>query len=417
MTDTTTRGRILRWAAYGAVPLVALAIAYIATRGSGDAAAPADSGRTAGAPTAQPVMLSADQSRRIGVTYALASVASLAREIRTVGQVTYDETRVKSVSLKVDGWVEELFANFTGQSLAKGAPLLAIYSPSLVTAQEELLLARRLEGELSGGTPEARANAASLVGAARRRLAYWDVPPTDIARIERSGQVQRTLTLRSPVSGFIVEKNVLQGARVMAGEPLYRIADLGTVWVEGEVFERDLPAVRTGQVVQVDVEALAGRTRSGRITYISPTLDPETRTVRVRVELPNPGFQLKPGMYATLTWRGTGSRTLGVPRTAVVSTGQRNIVFVRRPDGMLEPRIVTIGASTSDRIEILRGLSDGETVVKSATFLVDAESNLSTLLGGMGDMPGMDMTAPVGGGAAKPGPKPAPGAPARPEQR
>lgn len=414
MTETlkpqTKRARVLRWSLYAGVPLLAILVAYLATRNraEADAAGGHQHGAAPSASAAQPVMLTADQARRIGVTYAVASLAPLAREIRTVGQVTYDETRVKAVSLKIDGWVEELYVNFTGQSLAAGTPLLAIYSPMLVTAQEELLLAKRLEADVSGGAADARANASSLLSSARRRLGYWDVPSVDIARIESTGQVQRTLTLRSPVSGFVVEKNVLQGARVMAGEPLYRIADLSTVWVEGEVFERDLPSVRLGQQVQAELDALAGRTRTGRITYIYPTLNPETRTVRIRVELPNPGLQLKPGMYATLTWRGTGLPTLSVPRTAVVSTGQRNLVFVKRPDGMLEPRVVDVGTSTSDRVEVLRGLFAGDTVVKSATFLVDAESNLSTLLGGMGNMPGMDMTAPAKAGDSRAGAKLAP---------
>ncbi len=399
---SSARRRAVRWSLYAGVPIAAIAVAYFATRGNGGATTP--EGPNGAAPTvstAQPVMLTAADAQRIGVTYAVASLAPLAREIRTVGQVTYDETRVKSVSLKIDGWVEELYVNFTGQALGAGTPLLAIYSPMLVTAQEELLLAKRLEADVSGGQADARANASSLLSSARRRLAYWDVSAADISQIERTGQVQRTLTLRSPVSGFVVERNVLQGTRVMAGDPLYRIADLSTVWVEGEVFERDLSSVRLGQQVQAELDALAGRPRSGRIAYIYPTLNPETRTVRIRVELPNPGMQLKPGMYATLTWRGAGTLVLSVPRSAVVSTGQRNLVFVKRRDAMLEPRLVDIGTSTSDRVEILRGLVLGETVVKSATFLVDAESNLSTLLGGMGNMPGMDMTAPTKGGDSK----------------
>lgn len=398
LMEQTSRRRALRWSIYASVPVLALAVAWFATRDSGEADAVAAEGHQYDAApatsAAQPVMLTGEQARRIGVTYAAAEHMPLAREIRTVGQVTYDETRVKAVSLKVDGWVEELFVNFTGQSLDAGAPLLALYSPMLVTAQEELLLARQLEADVAGGTPEARANAGALLAAARRRLAYWDVPAADIARVENAGQTQRTLTLRSPFGGFVVEKNVLQGARVMAGEPLYRIADLTTVWVEGDVFERDLPFVRLGQQVQADIEALAGRIRAGRITYIHPTLNPETRTVRIRVELLNPAMKLKPGMYATLTWSGAGRATVSIPRTAVVTTGQRNLVFVKLPDGMLEPRLVDIGASTSDRVEILRGIAAGDTVVKSATFLVDAESNLGTLLGGMGNMPGMDMRAP-----------------------
>ena len=389
----------MKWALIGAIPAVAVVVAYLATRSPGKTSAPVDEhaghGVAQATATAQPVMLSASDAQRIGVTYAAATLQPLEREIRTVGQVTFDETRVTTISTKVDGWIEALYANFEGQAIGAGAPLFAIYSPMVVTAQEELLLAKRLVAEVGGGSAEARENAASLLSSARRRLIYWDVAPADVAAIESSGDVRRTITLRSPVNGFVVSKNVLQGQRVMAGEPLYRVANLNTVWVEGEVFERDLQAVRLGQMVTAELDALPGGARRGRITYINPTLNAETRTTRVRVELGNPGLHLKPGMYATLRWPGgVSTSALTVPRSAVISTGQRNLVFVKRADGMLEPRDVRLGATSAARIEILSGLAVGDTVVASATFLLDAESNLGALLGGMGNMPGMDMTAP-----------------------
>ena len=391
--------RIARWALYIAVPLAAVAVAWIFTRGRAEQPAAdehAGHGAVAAGTIAQPVMLSAADAQRIGVTYATAELTPLEREIRTVGQVTFDETRVTTISTKTDGWIEQLYVNFEGQAIRAGSPLFAIYSPMLVTAQEELLLAKTLAGEVGAGSADARGSAASLLGSSRRRLAYWDVSAEDVARIERSGEVQRTLTLRSPVDGFVVQKNVLQGQRVMAGEPLYRIADLTTVWVEGEVFERDLAAVRLGQIVTAELDAIPGQSRRGRITYIYPTLNAETRTARVRVELPNSSLQLKPGMYATLRWPGGGTTlALTVPRSAVISTGERHLVFVKRADGMLEPRLVSVGTPTASRIEILSGLVARDTVVASATFLVDAESNLGSLLGGMGNMPGMDMTAPT----------------------
>ena len=398
-TNPTGRGgRFARWVLYAGVPGAAMAVAWFATRGGAEPFAVNEHAGHGGAPattTAQPVMLTEADAQRIGVTYAVAEMTPLEREIRTVGQVTFDETRVTSISTRIDGWIERLHVNFDGQAIGAGTPLFAIYSPMLVTAQEELLLAKRLATEVAGGSADARENAASLLSSARRRLTYWNVPAADVARIESSGEVQRTLTLRSPVSGFVVQKNVLQGQRVMAGEPLYRIANLSTVWVEGEVFERDLPAVRLGQIVTAELEALPGRVLRGRITYLYPTLNPDTRTSRVRVELPNAGLQLKPGMYATLRWPGDVARSsLTVPRSAVVSTGERNLVFVKRSDGMLEPRLVNTGIFTASRVEILSGLAARDTVVASATFLVDAESNLNTLLGGMGNMPGMDMTAP-----------------------
>jgi membrane fusion protein, copper/silver efflux system len=392
------RRRVLQWSLYLGIPLAAIVAVYLLTRGASD---PADGGAHdhAAAPATnreRPVMLSSDEAKRIGVTYAVASVGQLEREIRTVGQVTFDETRVKAISPKVDGWVEKLYVDFTGRAVQTDAPLLAIYSPMLVSAQEELLLAKRLQAEVVRGSEDARTSAADLLSSSRRRLAYWDIAASDIAHIESTEQVQRTLTLRSPVSGFVIEKNVLQGQRIMGGDALYKIADLSTVWMEGDVFEQDLPSVRLGQLVTAELEALPGQAFRGRIAYVYPTLNADTRTARVRVELPNPGLHLKPGMYATFRLTGTGRmRALSVPRTAVLSTGERNLVFVKRPDGMLEPRLVTLGMASDDRIEILRGLAAGDTVAASATFLIDAESNLGTALGGMGNMPGMDMTAPT----------------------
>lgn len=397
-TPTTRHRSWVRRTLYAGIPLAAVAAVYLATRGASesDEATAHNHGAAPTAASAQPVRLSEADARRIGVTYATASIGPIEREIRTVGQVTFDETRVKTVTARVDGWIERLHVDFTGQAVRAGAPLFAVYSPMLVAAQEELLLARRLEGDVTNGSQEARSSAADLVSSARRRLSYWDVPAEEVARIERTGRVERTLTLQSPVSGFVVEKNVLEGQRIMAGEPLYRIADLSSVWVEGEVFEQDLRVVRLGQPVTAELEAYPGQTFTGRVTYVYPTVDPQTRTAKVRVELPNQRLAFKPGMYATLRLSASGGASaLSVPRSAVLSTGDRHLVFVKRPDGALEARVVQIGTRTDDRIEVVRGLASGETVVASATFLLDAESNLGTLLGGMGNMPGMDVAPPV----------------------
>ena len=405
MTEATRRATpasgspLARGLIYAAVIALAVGGAWYATRGRG-APAPTAAGHnhgavTAGADAAKPVSLSAADQRRIGVTFAVAQLGTLAKEVRTVGQVTFDETRLRTISPKIDGWVDKLFIDATGQPIAIGEPMLTLYSPMLVTAQEELLLAKRLTRDVSAASADARQNATDLLASARRRLAYWDIPASEIATIERTEQVQKTLTLRATAGGYVLQKNVVAGQKIMAGDALFRVADLSTVWIEGEVFEQDITNVRLGQMVHADFDALPGRHLMGRISYIYPTLDPQTRTVRVRVVLANPGLQLKPGMYATILIAGTARpNVLTVPRSAVLSTGERSMVFVRDSSGRLTPREVTLGASNDERIEILRGLAAGETVVSSATFLVDAESNLSTALGGMGNMPGMDMTTP-----------------------
>jgi Cu(I)/Ag(I) efflux system membrane fusion protein len=396
-------------AVYGVILAVVIGGVYVVTREKG-ATVPAAHNRTVtttGGDAARSVTISDADARRIGVTYGVATVGALGKEVRTVGQITFDETRLKTISLKIDGWVERLIVNATGQWVSAGQPLLTIYSPMLVTAQEELLLAKRLQGDVSEASGDARQRATNLLVSARRRLAYLDIPDTVIAEIERTGDVRKNVVLRSSATGYVLEKNVVAGQKIMAGDALYKVADLSTVWVEGEVFEQDLSSVRVGQSVHAEFQALPGEARTGRISYVYPTLNPETRTVRLRVVLSNTDLRLKPGMYATILIAATErAAVLTVPRSAVLSTGERSIVFVREARGRLTPREVALGASNDERVEILRGLAAGETVVTSATFLVDAESNLGTALGGMGNMPGMELTTP---------PKPLPATPTKKE--
>jgi Cu(I)/Ag(I) efflux system membrane fusion protein len=387
-----------RLVAYALVIVVALIVVYISTRGANVpvvATAGHDHGAIGSGDSAKAVVLTSEQTRRIGVTYAAATLGPLDKDIRSVGQIEYDESRVRAITTKVDGFIERLFVSTTGQPVSIGDPLFTLYSPMLVSAEEELLLARRLQSDISNGSADAQQNAAGLVASARRRLAYWDIPEGEIAAIERTGEVQRTLTFRSSASGYVLEKNVVAGQKIMAGDALYRIVDLGSVWVDGQVFEQDLATVRVGQIVHADFQALPGEHRMGRISYIYPTINPETRTARVRVVLPNGDLRLKPGMYATLRIAGASrDDVLTIPRDAVLSTGERSIVFVKETGGQLAPREVALGSSNDERVEVLRGLSAGDSVVASATFLVDAESNLGKALGGMGDMPGMEMSTP-----------------------
>jgi Cu(I)/Ag(I) efflux system membrane fusion protein len=396
--DDTPRAPRWRGVAIFTATLAAAAlVAWFATRKPSPSAVAAPRAALAAlGDTARAITLSSADAERIGVTYAPVTREPVTKDVRAFAQVMVDETRVAGISAKIDGWVEQLFVDYTGRPVAQGEPLLSIYSPMLVSAQEELLVARHLSDQVAAGTPEAVTSAASLAAAARRRLAYWDVPEADIARLERTGEVTKTVTLRAPVSGYVLEKDVVAGQNVMAGQSLYRVADLRVVWLEGDVFEQDLAAARVGADVNAEFQALPGVRRRGRIRYVSPTLDPETRTAKVRVALANADLLLKPGMVATMHFLAPrASSVASVPRSAVLSTGERSMVFVRLRNGRLEPHEVILGAANDERVQILRGLTEGDTVVASATFLVDAESNLGTAMGGMGNMPGMDMAKPV----------------------
>ncbi len=337
------------------------------------------------------VTLGAAEQRLIGVTFAAVEATDLARRVRTVGIVTYDESCLATVTTKIEGWVERLRIDFTGQRVAAGQVLLDLYAPSVVAAQDELLLGHRLRRELGAGTAEARRSADDLIAASRRRLEYWDVPAETIARAESTGVPERTFPLRSIAPGFAIEKIVVVGQRVMPGDPLYRLADLRTVWIEGEVYERDLGSIRLGDPAEARFTALPGTMRRGTVAYIYPTVNTDTRTAQVRIELANADLTLRPGMYASVEIGGAARRAPTIPRSAALVTGQRTLVFLKRPDGRFEPREVTLGSSDDDRYEVLAGLMPGDTVVASGTFLLDAESNLGTMLGGMGGMPGMDM--------------------------
>ena len=391
----STRARMLTIAAL----LVGAALgAWYFTRGLD--APPMDEGHGhsagAAAPSSTPVMLDSASARRIGVTFAPVERGVLVRRVRSVGRVVVDETRQSVISPKVDGWVDELFVNTTGATVQEGTPLFALYSPMLVAAQEELVLAARLATD-AAARGDTAGTAADLLKSARRRLEYWDVPATEIDRVIRSGVAARTLVLRAPRDGVVLVKAVVSGQRIMAGDVAFSIAALDRVWIEGEVFEQDLAAARVGSAVEVETDAFPGQIRRGRIAFVAPVVRADTRTVQVRVEVKNGDARLKPGMLATLHLiAGAGVAVLHIPRSAVLVTGTRTIVFVRMADGMLEPREVRLGRATDERQEVISGLARGEVVVQSATFLIDAESNLRSALGAMGAMPGMpEMDAPA----------------------
>ncbi len=353
--------------------------------GHGGAAMEDESG-TAGALMRQPVHLSAEQERALGVVYVTVRRETLSRSIRTVGRIEAPEPNVADITPKIEGFVEELFVASTGETVRRGQPLLTLYSPELVAAQEELLTARRLAARIDSTAGESWRAASAMLDASRRRLAYWDITSDQIERLESTGEVTKTLTLVAPVSGIVLEKDVWEGQRVMPGMRLYRIADLTELWVEGEVFERDIQFIEEGAQAHIEVAAYPGEHRMGRVSFVYPTVDIQSRTNRVRVTVPNRDLRLKPGMFATIFFDvRVAADALTVPTEAVVVTGARNLVFSRDEDGMLEAREVVLGPRAGERIAILSGLSEGETIVASANFLVDAESRL----GGAGGMPGM----------------------------
>jgi Cu(I)/Ag(I) efflux system membrane fusion protein len=338
------------------------------------------------------IHLTAAQAQAIGVTFATVERGALRRTVRTVGQIVPAESRLADVTARIDGFVERLFVNATGLAVRRGDPLLTLYSPMLVSAEEELLTARRLAAGMDSSNTEAWRNARALVEAARRRLDYWNISAEQIARLESTGEVTKTLTLTAPTDGIVLEKMVVEGQTVMAGMKLYRLADLSTVWIEGDVFEQDLAAVRVGSPARVELAAYPGRLVTGQVSFVSPVVDEQSRTARVRVVLPNSAATLRPGMYGTLFFDVVlGADILSVPAEAVVMTGARNLVFVLNAEGTYEPRQVTLGAAAGGRVQVLAGLAAGERIVASANFLVDAESRLGSAAG-MAGMPGMDMS-------------------------
>jgi len=345
---------------------------------------------SSGAAVREMVHLTPAQEQTLGVIYTTVTRGSMTKTVRTVGEIGAPEPRIVDVTPKIDGFVQDLFVSYTGESVRRGQPLLTLYSPMMVAAQEELLTARRMLDRVNPDAGEPWHRAADMLAAARRRLEYWDISDEQVRAIEESGEVRKALTLVAPSGGIVLEKDVLQGQRVTEGQRLYRIADISDVWVEGDVFEQDLQFVHVGQQAHIEVSAYPGEHIMGRVSFVYPTVDERSRTNRVRITVPNPGLRLKPGMFATIFLDANiGAAALTLPLDAVIVTGTRNVVFVRESEGMLTPRAVVLGARSGDRVQILAGLEEGETVVAAANFLVDAESRLASTGGGM---PGMQHT-------------------------
>jgi Cu(I)/Ag(I) efflux system membrane fusion protein len=332
-------------------------------------------------PVAGLVTVKIDPARQqlIGLVTAQAAPGAIGGALRTTGRVAVDETRIHRVNVKFGGFVERVQADFIGQRVQQGEPLFSIYSPELLAAQQDLLLALRTQKDLASARGLA-ADGDDLAASARRKLQLWDVPAATVARIEQTGQAERTITVLSPTSGVVVKKEVVPGMRIEAGGMPYEIWDLTSVWVLADVYETDLQHVKVGAPATLTFKALPGREYQGRIAFVDPVLDPRTRTAKVRVTLANPGAALKPEMFGEVVLRTAPRQALRIPADAVIDSGTRSVVFVALGDGKFQPRVVRLGASDGDFVEVQDGLAAGDTVVTRANFLVDSESRLKASL-------------------------------------
>lgn len=347
--------------------------------------------------------ISADKVQKLGVRTEAAAMRPLGRLVRASGRVEPDERRIVAITPKFEGYVERLHVNVSGQAVSQGQPLFEVYSPELVSAQREYAIAAQGAASLTG---ESARGLQQLAEASLLRLRNWDMPKEQIAALAAGAEPRRTVTFRSPASGIVTEKKALQGMRFMPGETLYTVTDLGAVWVIADIPEQDLGQVKTGATARLVITAYPERTFTGRVTYVYPTLNGNTRTVPVRIEMPNPGQLLKPAMFAQVEL-STGGRdpVLTVPESAVIDSGTRRIVLVQLAEGRFEPREVKLGARGDAYVQVLDGVRAGEAVVTSANFLIDAESNLQAAVRGFGSPGGTgDASKAVPAEAAKAAP-------------
>ncbi len=320
--------------------------------------------------------------QNMNVVTAVVRRRDVTRQIRTVGTLEYDPERVVSVTTKYDGFVEKVFANYLGQTVRRGDPLFEIYAPELVQTEQELLSALEFSRQLEGTPGDAARRAAALVDAARTRLSYWDISPSQIAGIERSGKVLRTLTVTAPASGVVIDRmEGLEGMAVKPGMNVLKVADLSHLWLEAEVFDNQLPWVREGSTARVSVPYFPGETFTGRVRFVEPQLSDKTRSVRLTFEIPNRGGRLRANMYATVVFEPVAVRSaVVVPSSAVLRTGERNVVIVALGAGRFAPRDVILGVEGDGVVQVLSGIGPGEEVVTSAQFLIDSESNLQAAI-------------------------------------
>lgn len=324
-----------------------------------------------------------EKRQLMGIEYGAARYETVAGSIRAAARVAMDETRVAKVQTRLEGWIEQVFADATGKPVRKGDPLFTLYSPEALATQQEYLLAVKAHHTMAGGAmPEMLGSSENLVAAARKRLELWDVGEEEIERMIRTGEPLRTLTVRSPISGFVIERNAYSKQRVGPETVLYTLADLSTVWVVADVYEYEAAGVRPGQPATFTAAGMPGRVFRGRVATVLPQVDPATRTIKVRIQLANPAGELKPDLYGEAELSAPAVRRLVVPQSAVLDSGDRQTVFVDSGGGRFEPRQVKAGARAADTVEILAGLKAGERIVTSGNFLLDSESQLQSAAGG-----------------------------------
>lgn len=335
--------------------------------------------------TANQIKISTEKIQKLGVRTEAATLRHLDKIVRAAGRIEPDERRTYTVSPKFEGYVERLHVNVTGQPVSKGQPLFEVYSPELVSAQREYAIAVQGQESLKAAESTTQDSMRQLAESSLARLRNWDISEEQVKSLAKSGETRRTLTFRSPVNGIITEKKAVQGMRFMPGDALYQVADLSSVWAVADVFEQDIGLVKSGAKARVKINAYPDKTFEGTISYVYPTLKAETRTIPVRIDLPNPNHLLKPGMFAQLELpTAAKGAVVTVPNSAVIDSGTRQIVLVQAKEGRFEPREVKLGARSDDRVEVVEGVRDGEQVVVAANFLIDAESNLKAAVGGFG---------------------------------
>ena len=400
-----------RGARWGAVLAIAVAAAgvgvLVGSRLRRTTGAPSATAGMAGMPDAVPapppnagsnaVYISPGRQQLVGVRSGLVARQRVEGTVRTVGTLAYDETRTAQIHTRVSGWIEQLFVDYVGKPVRRGQPLFALYSPDLSTAQADYLVALRARQQLgdSAGT-DAKATTDALLAASRERMKRWDVSDAQIAELERAGHPARTMTIASPFDGVVLEKNAIAGQYVTPDMMAFRLGDLSTIWVVGQVLEYEAAQIHPGDPIDVEFPYGQAAKLQARIAFVYPDLDPQTRRVRFRAVLPNKDQTLKPDTYVTLVWHGRATDRLALPKEAVIDTGERKYVLLALANGYFEPRDVRIGPPIGDFYPVLAGVVEGDRVVTSAQFLIDSETNLMSAMKGMAmSMPGMDLGKPT----------------------